>query len=264
MTRLKYGLLGLLVSLLLSLDKPANTKTNVRDVFESTDTNVIDTSKFHLNRLGTGNYSIDLHHILSDKTFLLSLHKAAISDSARAVNLERAGELIESTLVNKVFHYWYGTPWDFNGYTNVPNKGTVACGYFVSTTLKHIGFNVNRYKLAQQNPRNEALSLSCGDTIFEFNNVSAIDVVDSLSAFTPGLYFVGLGNHVGYVLVRQQNVFFIHSNYLGDIGVTMEFAKYSDAFLSSSSFTLARISHNPILVRKWLKSEEIKVVTSSE
>ncbi len=271
MTRLKYGLIGLLVllglALLLSLNKPSNPETRVHDVVEiteTTDSNVIDTAKYNLHKLGTGNYTIDLHQVHNDRTFLLSLHKAAKSDSAREANLKRAGELVEATLVNKVFHYWYGTPWDFNGHTNTPNKGNVACGYFVSTTLKHIGLQVNRYTLAQQNPQNEALSLSCGDTIFKFQYVAAMNVVDSLSAFTPGLYFVGLSSHVGFVLVRKQTVFFIHSNYVGDGGVAIELAKYSDAFLSSRSFTLARISHNPKLINKWIHSEEVSVVTSSD
>ena len=28
---------------------------------------------------------------------------------------------------------WMGTPWDFSGTSQVPRKGSIACGYFVST-----------------------------------------------------------------------------------------------------------------------------------
>jgi hypothetical protein len=54
------------------------------------------------------------------------------------------------TLKQQIFPSWYGTSWDFNGYTEKPLNGKIACGYFVTTTLKHIGFNLNRYKIAQQ------------------------------------------------------------------------------------------------------------------
>ena len=57
-----------------------------------------------------------------------------------------------TTLSKKIFPSWYGTAWDFNGYTEKPLNGEIACGYFVTTTLKHIGFNLNRYKIAQQGP----------------------------------------------------------------------------------------------------------------
>ena len=55
-----------------------------------------------------------------------------------------------TVMTDSVFPYWMGTKWDFNGISNVPGQGMIACGYFVSTTLKHVGFNLNRYKLAQQ------------------------------------------------------------------------------------------------------------------
>ena len=42
-------------------------------------------------------------------------------------------------MTDSVFPHWMGTKWDFNGVSNVPGKGMIACGYFVSTTLKHVG-----------------------------------------------------------------------------------------------------------------------------
>ena len=53
-------------------------------------------------------------------------------------------------LTEDLFPAWYGTPWDFNGHVYYPHEGKIACGYFVSTTLKHIGFPLNRYRVAQQ------------------------------------------------------------------------------------------------------------------
>ena len=53
-------------------------------------------------------------------------------------------------LTDSIFPFWIGTKWGFYGTTQVPGKGKIACGYFVSTTLEHAGFDIERIKLAQQ------------------------------------------------------------------------------------------------------------------
>ena len=45
---------------------------------------------------------------------------------------------------------WDGTPWDFHGTSQAPREGKIACGYFVSTTLLHLGLQVERVRMAQQ------------------------------------------------------------------------------------------------------------------
>ncbi|MFT5617115.1 MAG: hypothetical protein ACI85I_000331 [Arenicella sp.] len=39
---------------------------------------------------------------------------------------------LTESLINQIIPFWYGTEWDFNGYTAIPNQGEIACGYFVS------------------------------------------------------------------------------------------------------------------------------------
>src|SRR5687768_5014531 len=63
--------------------------------------------------------------------------------------------LVTDLLVDRIIPYWIGTPWSFEGHTSIPNSGKIACGYFVSTTLLDLGFNLNRYTFAQQAPENE-------------------------------------------------------------------------------------------------------------
>ena len=83
-----------------------------------------------------------------------SNYQAKLDSSIKKLkNLNSDSMVSESfyyVMTDSVFPDWMGTKWDFNGVSNVPGKGMIACGYFVSTTLKHIGFNLNRYKLAQQ------------------------------------------------------------------------------------------------------------------
>lgn len=176
------------------------------------------------------------------------------------VSIDSVGGVFEELLVDHIFPYWYGTPWDFEGHTNEPNQGEIACGYFVTTTLKHMGFNLNRYRLAQQYSLNEVKILSCGEEILDFNTSEIDEVVNDMkNDLEEGIYVIGLSSHVGFMLKRDGELFFIHSNYYDPVAVVIEDASTSEALLSSSLFYLTAISGNSSLMKKWLSSEEIKV-----
>lgn len=172
--------------------------------------------------------------------------------------------LLETALMDKIFPYWYGTPWDFNGHTNVPQQGEIACGYFVSTTLKHIGFNLNRYKLAQQLPIHEAQTLSLGQSILEIQEETFDQCLKQINdQIAEGIYFVGLASsHVGFLLKRQSQLFFIHSNYRFPAKVIIEPAESSEVFKSFSHFYIAALSTNLPLLNFWKKEKRIPIITS--
>ena len=68
--------------------------------------------------------------------------------SSKEIDLDSVCRYFDNALVNDIIPFWYGTKWSFEGHTNKPNDGEIACGYFVSTTLKDVGLNINRYHLA--------------------------------------------------------------------------------------------------------------------
>ncbi|UTW63164.1 hypothetical protein KFE98_03130 [bacterium SCSIO 12741] len=178
---------------------------------------------------------------------------------------EQAGHLFTESLINQIIPYWYGTKWDFEGHTNTPGEGQVACGYFVSTTLRHAQIQINRYRLAQQHGLNEAKSLQPEEKLIDLNSEEGNwgpveEIVDSLSRLPEGLYFVGLDNHVGYLLHREKGLFFLHSSYMDPVAVVIEPLNDSEAFWASNRWVLADITHNRFLMEKWLKQETISVV----
>lgn len=169
-----------------------------------------------------------------------------------------SGKDFENYLLNEIIPHWYGTEWDFNGYTAIPNQGEIACGYFVSTTLLHMGVNVNRYKMAQQAGLYEAQTLALNE-----DNYRTIRGQDSLNVilkrdYQDGIYFVGLDNHVGYLYIKDQIPYFIHSNYIED-KVMIEKAVYSPAFVSNV-YVIAEISTNEELMYKWRSGATVPVV----
>lgn len=169
-----------------------------------------------------------------------------------------SGKDFEHYLVNEIIPHWYGTEWDFNGYTSVPNQGVIACGYFVSTTLLHMGINIDRYKMAQQAGLHEAQTLAIID-----DNYRTIYGIDSLMSilkreYDDGIYFVGLDNHVGYLYIKDQIPYFIHSNYIDD-KVMIQKAFYAPAF-ASGIYVIAEISTNEELLERWRSGAVLPVV----
>jgi hypothetical protein len=186
-------------------------------------------------------------------------HALNKADTKNADSL--VGAAVTKVLVQNIFPAWYGTPWDFNGHTNTPDTSTVACGYFVSTTLKHIGFNLNRYKLAQQASMIVTKSLDPHgiETLWE---KPVTELVTYFKSKPPGLWTVGLSYHVGFLHWDGFDLYFIHSNYLDPVAVVKEKALESEALGQSTVFCLGNITHNPWLMKKWQNGSVIPILHS--
>lgn len=123
--------------------------------------------------------------------------------------------------INEYFKAWYNTPWTFHGHTQTPGKGSIACGYFVTTTLQDMGFNIPRIKWAQL-ASSEMIKKMTSD-IKVFSKKPMTDVVNYIQSKGEGLYIVGLDMHVGYIYYNKGKMWFVHSNYYRrDIGVMSE------------------------------------------
>lgn len=185
----------------------------------------------------------------------LKVKKAKIAlEKSPKEKTEQSSRLLFSALTKEVFPAWYGTSWDFNGTSNEPGKGEIACGYFVSTTLKHIGFNLNRYRLAQQASSVIVKELAGSSNTNRFTK--AEKALEYISKHEKGLFVVGLDFHVGFLMAKGGEVYFIHSDYING-KVTKEPAATSVAFYSSNLFITGKITNNQSLMSKWLKGTKI-------
>ena len=175
----------------------------------------------------------------------------------KSQSLNQIREKFTNHLVEDIIPQWYGTKWSFDGYTETPKTGSIACGYFVSTTLRDVGFNINRYKLAQKAPYHEAEVIACGTPIETLQNKTKEELKSYfITNKKDGLYFLGLDFHVGFLLKEKNILYFIHSNYINNSGPTKE--KIEDSrVLNSSVYHFCNITHNDILLKKWLNSEVV-------
>jgi hypothetical protein len=204
----------------------------------------------------TKTYNQHLAVILSEKGKLKASYVGGDSTKQQQV-ISAASAYIYSQLIDTIFPSWYGTEWDFNGYSNVPQKGQIACGYFVSTTLKHIGFNLNRYKLAQQYSLGIVKTL-CNHIQYIRNNDTE-KLFRYINSQPNQLYVVGLDNHVGFISKEKSGIYFIHSSYLEPVAVIKEKAQTAEALIGSSLFVLGQLTKNPIVIRSWLIDSQIIV-----
>lgn len=170
--------------------------------------------------------------------------------------LNKSRKQVTQYLVEDIFNHWYTTKWSFEGHTEIPKQGTIACGYFVSTTLRDVGFKLNRFKLAQKSPEEEAKSIACGTTIEKLQNISKQELKNHFLKKQDGLYFIGLDFHVGYIYKDKSEIYFIHSNYIDNKGVMKETLESSKAIMSTNYY-IANITYNDVLIKKWILNETI-------
>jgi hypothetical protein len=258
---IRYGFFTVLISFIMAGPVLADTISGfvVTATIADAEKRPIDTSKLSLKLFPQGTYKTARETVLSARKLVYNtfIECTYSKDSLYKI----AKNTLEEGIVNKLVPFWYGTPWDFNGYTQIPNKGEIACGYFVSTVLLHAGFSLNRYTLAQQKPYLEAVSIQLSDSIQMYNN----GPTDFFQKFKmrngEGLYFAGLDCHVGFLLYRKNELIFIHSSYIDPLCVTIETAENSPAFTASRAYYIAEISNNRKLVDCWLKGNNIAVRT---
>lgn len=144
--------------------------------------------------------------------------------------------------------YWKGTGWDFNGVTRTPGNGDIACGYFITTVLQDLGFQLKRTWLAQQAASVIVKQLTAG--AHSFSSVPAM-IRFIQQQKEHDVFIVGLDFHTGFMIKDGKDVYFLHSNYINRKGVIKEPAATSAALNASKYFLLGSLYRNDKLMKQW-------------
>jgi hypothetical protein len=171
--------------------------------------------------------------------------------------LEKARRVFVSSIDQNIFPFWYGTDWDFNGATETPREGRIACGYFITTVLRDAGLRLSRVSLAQQASENIIKSLTTASFIKRFHNTPIEKFVDEVKKSGAGLYIVGLDIHVGFILNNGEEIYLVHSSYVEPKEVIREKAAESPILSSSKYRVIGKISADDQLMTKWLNQTAI-------
>lgn len=161
--------------------------------------------------------------------------------------LEKAQKTFESSFED-VCKYWYGTKWSYSGTTQIPNRGKIACGYFVTTVLRDLGYPIDRIKMAQA--ASETLIRNTVDKKFIKVRVKKDfgDFMEEVEEMGNGIYILGLDTHVGFLFVDGNSTHFIHSSNSLLKGVRNQMAFSSNTIRKSKYRIVGKIQ-----VEKWLE-----------
>ena len=197
-------------------------------------------------------YRATLHRFAARRQQLAARYKQAATPAARAARLAEARALFLAELDSTIFPAWEGTPWEFYGQSWEPRQGSIACGYFVTTTLHQAGLHLQRTLLAKQTSETIIKNLVVEANIRRYRGLTTAEFVQAARAWGPGLYALGLDFHAAFLRVHDNGaVQMVHSSYLGTAAVVREAAESSPA-LESKYRVLGKLSADDALLRNWL------------
>jgi hypothetical protein len=175
------------------------------------------------------------------------------SGKLTSATIDKVRTYVYHQIADSLFPYWLDTPWDFNGTTKVPGSGTIACGYLVTTLLQHGGFHINRYRIAQLSAEKIVISVCPQSSIHRYCDMPLDRFCNTMSQLGDGLYVVGLDYHVGFIFVKEKEVFFLHSTYVYPGCVIKEKASESIVLESTRYRIVGKLLGTREFVRQWIE-----------
>ena len=180
----------------------------------------------------------------------------AESQPARARVLDDARAYLHSVLANELLPAWLGTPWAMNGVAERPGDAPIACGYFVATVLRDAGFVLDRVRFGQA----AALRIQHATSpeqrpVHRVFSIPPNALSKRIAGLGPGVYLIGLDVHVGFVVVTEADVRFVHSSYTGARVVTDEALAAAVAIANSqpSGYFVSELATTDDAVVAWIE-----------
>lgn len=165
---------------------------------------------------------------------------------------KQAALLLRKSISEELFPYWEGTRWNFNGTTQVPGRGSIACGYFVTTLLRDIGVPVKRERYAQMASEQMIKALVQESSITRYSGVDMDTFITNVKAKGNQLYVLGLDNHTGFLVTENDHVYFIHSSGRFPWAVVKEDAATAVVIQQSKYRVTGCLSSDDKLLQAWM------------
>jgi len=202
------------------------------------------------------NHTLDIRTYIELKADLLKIRnsfKANVSSMDQVDSNDSIVNFWVKTIGKDIYEKWEGTPWDFNGTTESPKVGNIACGYFVTTVLRDIGVKLNRIKLATCTSLQMMKSLCPTQKIQNLSYKNYEEFNDYIKKNGKGVYIIGLDFHTGFLVNDGFENWFIHSNYIKRKGVTKETILSSVALKGSKTRWTVCLTKDKVFINNWLK-----------
>lgn len=176
---------------------------------------------------------------------------SSIRKAADTLSVKERSRLLRETVSEKLFPYWEGTRWGFNGTTETPGTGKIACGYFVMTVLRDAGFELERAKLAQLGSEDAIKKIVVKKNITRYSKTPLNDFLAGIRKNGDQLYLVGLDTHIGFLSCEKGKCWFIHSGGGWPASVVKEKAEDCNALAKSNYRVTGCLTTDDSLLMKW-------------
>lgn len=195
-------------------------------------------------------YALFKQHVNQKREYFFNRYQK-VSNHQKVVDSCR--QYLESCLVDSVLLYWKNTEWDFYGTTQKPRCGKIACGYFVATALRDIGFRIPREKWAQW-ASEPFIRRFCGAQVKVLSNRTEKEAEAYAKTRPTRIFIAGLDKHVGFLIHQGNEFYFMHASYYRpEIGVIREKADGNNPFARSKYRVLGELFHDDMVV-DWMKN----------
>lgn len=185
--------------------------------------------------------------------------ESARQEFAATPDREAAREYLYDAVTTRLIPAWRGTPWTFYGHAEVPGEEPVACGYWVASVLRDVGFRVDRDPLGRQASERILLTFAAKKTLRHFGSSPPETIVEWATKQGRGLWGVGLANHAGLLWNDGEEVRFCHSNYNGQRGPMCENALFSGPF--QTSYTVVASMLADATVDAWIAGRALPIAS---
>ncbi len=174
--------------------------------------------------------------------------------SAKVIR-KNAQKAFVQLIYQSYFTYWDGTPWAFYGTSTTPQSGTIACGYFVTTVLQHMGVKIDRVAMAKTYSENLIKTMVRPSYIKKFVPFKLPAFVAEIERGEDAVYLTGLDNHVGFVVVKNHKAYFIHSSVISPGCVVREAAMESPALQMNYYTVVGNFTADDKAMDKWIANQ---------
>lgn len=208
--------------------------------------------------------------IARERTRLAAAWRAADSATERARVRDRASRYLVDAITTRLVPPWLGMPWGMGRDSTAtrPHEDgkRISCSYFVGAILQGADFRLaNRFRLGQAAALIIQRSLvGAPGKVHRYLSIPPADLAARVRALGDGVYVIGLDVHVGLVVVRGDDVRFVHASYTGDQVVSDEPLADALAIARSqprgyfvSPLVTAAGAADDWLIERWLAGDEV-------
>jgi hypothetical protein len=186
--------------------------------------------------------------------------RASIRDEAR--------KYVVDAIVEQIFPAWLGMPWTMAVIRDglkpdarvpfEPGKG-ISCSFFVVSVLENAGLRLagrRTFAGAVALPIQRSLSPADKD-LRRFHGIGPTGLEQKMLAWGDGLYVAGLNCHIGFIVVRDGRVRFVHASYTEPYRVVDEPLVGSAAIENSPGYVVTALYRDDRLIDLWLKGDPV-------